>query len=189
MSNAHASVPEVTKPTPSPGSSGASTAINNSSMSHHLDLVRSGVASIEEELQQRASILAVDNANLRTIMEQSNGELQLLRSKMNEYETMQKKLVKLQQQLLANEKENKSLKQTCKYLQQELVKSGKKMPLDGSGSFVGSGNTTAESGSSASGGLSAVLAKSPKNAPPWHMAKTKFSFKKKGNKWFLWYKY
>ena len=32
----------------------------------HLDLVRSGAASAETELQQRASLLAVDNANLRT---------------------------------------------------------------------------------------------------------------------------
>ena len=120
-------------------------------MSHHLDLVRSGVASIEEELQQRASILAVDNANLRTILETTNSELQTLRSKMAEYETMQKKLVKMQQQVLSNEKENKSLKQTCKYLQQELVKTGKKMPLDGASAVA-----------SADGQLS----QSPKTQPP-----------------------
>lgn len=48
---AHVSVPDIKKP--------------QSSMTHHLDLVRSGVASIETELQQRASLLAVDNTNLR----------------------------------------------------------------------------------------------------------------------------
>ena len=114
--NAHASVPEVS---PAP------------SMSHHLDLVRSGVASLEEELQQRASLLAVDNSNLRALLEQTQSELQTLKSRQFEYETMQKKLVKLQQQNLSTDKENSKLKQTLKFLQQELVKSGKKMPLDG----------------------------------------------------------
>ena len=51
-SNAHASVPEVRKRTESTS----------------LDLVRGGESSIEEELQQRASLLAVDNANLRTML-------------------------------------------------------------------------------------------------------------------------
>ena len=115
--NAHASVPEVGPAAPS--------------MSHHLDLVRSGVASLEEELQQRASLLAVDNSNLRALLEQTQTELQTLKSRQYEYETMQKKLVKLQQQNLSSEKENSKLKQTLKFLQQELVKSGKKMPLDG----------------------------------------------------------
>merc|ERR1719273_586337 len=135
MSNAHASVPEVTRPISSSSGQSATSGPSGSNMSHHLDLVRSGVASIEEELQQRASILAVDNANLRTILDQTNGELHSLRAKMNEFDTMQKKLVKMQQQVLASEKENKGLKQTLKYLQTELVKTGKKMPLDpGSGS-------------------------------------------------------
>ena len=88
--NAHASVPEVS---PAP------------SMSHHLDLVRSGVASLEEELQQRASLLAVDNSNLRALLEQTQSELQTLKSRQFEYETMQKKLVKLQQQNLSTDKE------------------------------------------------------------------------------------
>ena len=48
---AHVSLPDIKKP--------------QSSMTHHLDLVRSGVASIETELQQRASLPAVDNSNLR----------------------------------------------------------------------------------------------------------------------------
>ena len=99
----------------------------------NLDLVRSGVASIEEELQQRASLLAVDNANLRSLLEQSNSELHGLRSKLTEFEQTQKKLVKMQQQLLLIDKENKKLQQTNNYLQQELVKSGKKFPTDGSG--------------------------------------------------------
>ena len=123
MSNAHASVPEVTKPITG-SSSGAATS------SAKLELVRSGAASIEEELQQRASILAVDNANLRTMLDQTNGELHSLRAKMNEFDTMQQKLVKMQQQVLASDKESKGLKQTLKYLQTELVKTGKKMPLD-----------------------------------------------------------
>ena len=100
-------------------------------MSHHLDLVRSGVASLEEELQQRASLLAVDNSNLRALLEQTQNELQMLKSRQMEYESMQKKLVKLQTQNLSSEKENSKLKQTLKFLQQELVKSGKKLPLDG----------------------------------------------------------
>ena len=119
--NAHASVPEVT---PAP------------SMSHHLDLVRSGVASLEEELQQRASLLAVDNSNLRALLEQTQNELQMLKSRQMEYESMQKKLVKLQTQTLSSEKENSKLKQTLKFLQQELVKSGKKLPLDGAAANV-----------------------------------------------------
>ena len=63
-----------------------------SSMSHHLDLVRSGVASIETELQQRASLLAVDNANLRNILENSSGEIAGLRAKAKELESTQQKL-------------------------------------------------------------------------------------------------
>ena len=138
MSNAHASLPEVSR---------RSESSSSTAMSHHLDLVRSGVASIEEELQQRASILAVDNANLRTILEQTNAELQTLRSKMMEFDTMQKKLVRMQSQVLATEKENKTLKQTLKYLQQELVKSGKKMPLSA---------TTTAADAGASGGNSTL---------------------------------
>ena len=63
-----------------------------SSMSHHLDLVRSGVASIETELQQRASLLAVDNANLRNILENSSSEIAGLRAKAKELESTQQKL-------------------------------------------------------------------------------------------------
>jgi predicted RNase H-like nuclease (RuvC/YqgF family) len=98
------------------------------------------VASIEEELQQRASLLAVDNANLRTILEQTNGELHTLRGRLSEFDVSQKKLVKMQQQILASDKENKTLKQTLKYLQSELVKSGKKMPnLASVGGAMGGG--------------------------------------------------
>ena len=113
---ARASLPEVSRPTPT------------SSMSHHLDLVRSGVASIETELQQRASLLAVDNANLRSQLDTSQSEVEQLRSKVRELEQTQKALVKTQKRVLAMEQENKSLRQTLQYLQQELVKSGKKVP-------------------------------------------------------------
>ena len=57
--SSRSSLPDV------PGSDPSSSAVPSSSMTHHLDLVRSGVASIETELQQRASLLAVDNTNLR----------------------------------------------------------------------------------------------------------------------------
>merc|ERR1712110_1315104 len=63
-----------------------------SSMTHHLDLVRSGVASIETELQQRASLLAVDNANLRNLLENSSSEMTALRIKAQELESTQHKL-------------------------------------------------------------------------------------------------
>jgi predicted RNase H-like nuclease (RuvC/YqgF family) len=133
MTNARPSFPEVTRPS-------SFVESNSSMMSHHLDLVRSGVASIEEELQQRASLLAVDNANLRTILEQTNGELHTLRGRLSEFDVSQKKLVKMQQQILASDKENKTLKQTLKYLQSELVKSGKKMPnLASVGGAMGGG--------------------------------------------------
>ena len=56
---------------------------------------------------------------------------------------MQKKLVKMQQSVLSTEKENKTLKQTLKYLQGELVKTGKKMPLDG-GQAAASGNAATQ---------------------------------------------
>ena len=47
--------------------------------------------------------------------------------------------MKMQQQLLNLEKENKKLQQTNSYLQQELVKSGKKFPTkdSGGGSMLG----------------------------------------------------
>ena len=61
-------------------------------MTHHLDLVRSGVASIETELQQRASLLAVDNANLRNLLENSSSEMTALRIKAQELESTQHKL-------------------------------------------------------------------------------------------------
>ena len=111
----HASLPEVSRPT-------------TGSMTHHLDLVRSGVASIETELQQRASLLAVDNANLRGQLETSKTEMENLRVKVRELEQTQKALVKTQKRVLSMEQENKSLRQTLQYLQQELVKSGKKVP-------------------------------------------------------------
>ena len=97
------------------------------SMTAHLDLVRSGVASIETELEQKASLLAVDNSNLRSMLENANLELVGLRRKLNENEEKLKRMGRLQAGAAALDKENKSLKQTLKYLQQELVKAGKKV--------------------------------------------------------------
>ena len=91
--------------------------------------MRSGVtsaSSIETELQQRASILAVDNAGLRTQLENANAELINLRSQLTELDSTRAKLLKVQTQALSLDKENKSMKQTLKYLQEELVKTGKK---------------------------------------------------------------
>ena len=84
-----ASLPEVTG---GPGNLNSKNHNAMSSMSHHLDLVRSGVASIETELQQRASLLAVDNANLRNILENSSSEVAALRAKAKELESTQQKL-------------------------------------------------------------------------------------------------
>ena len=84
-----ASLPEVTG---GPGNLNSKSQNAMSSMSHHLDLVRSGVASIETELQQRASLLAVDNANLRNILENSSSEVAALRAKAKELESTQQKL-------------------------------------------------------------------------------------------------
>merc|ERR1712141_136057 len=127
-SNACASLPEVTG---GPGHFNPKTQNSISSMTHHLDLVRSGVASIETELQQRASLLAVDNANLRNLLENNSSEVIALRSKAIELESTQQKLVKTQQQVLTLDKENKQMKQTLTYLQQELIKSGKKTVAKG----------------------------------------------------------
>ena len=145
-SNAHASIPEVKRRSTSGGSEE-----DHGGSSSHMDLVRSGVASIEEELQQRASLLAVDNANLRSIVEQSNAQLHSLRCKVSEFDQTQKKLVKMQQRLLAMEKENKRLGETNNYLQQELVKSGKKIVItstSGHGSGDGHGGGAGGAGSS-----------------------------------------
>ena len=87
--NVCASLPEVTG---GPGNLNSKSQNAMSSMSHHLDLVRSGVASIETELQQRASLLAVDNANLRNILENSSSEVAALRAKAKELESTQQKL-------------------------------------------------------------------------------------------------
>eukprot|EP00095_Tigriopus_kingsejongensis_P003689 maker-scaffold11_size778918-snap-gene-6.50 protein:Tk03689 transcript:maker-scaffold11_size778918-snap-gene-6.50-mRNA-1 annotation:"uhrf1-binding protein 1-like protein" len=113
---AKASIPEVIHPTS-----------GSSSMNHHLDLVRSGVASIETELQQRAALLAVDNSHLRTLLDTSNAEILGLKKRLLEIEQQQQNHQRAQLQSVAVEKENKSLKQTLKYLQQELVKAGKKI--------------------------------------------------------------
>ena len=154
-SNAHASIPEVKRRSTSGGSSDplgvAASASEAAGGSSHMDLVRSGVASIEEELQQRASLLAVDNANLRSIVEQSNAQLHSLRCKVSEFDQTQKKLVKMQQRLLAMEKENKRLGETNNYLQQELIKSGKKIVItsaSGHGSGDGHGGGAGGAGSS-----------------------------------------
>ena len=88
-STACASLPEVTG---GPGSLNSRGHNSLSSMTHHLDLVRSGVASIETELQQRASLLAVDNANLRNLLENNSSEVAALRAKANELESTQRKL-------------------------------------------------------------------------------------------------
>ena len=88
-SNACASLPEVTGGPVNLNPKGQNSL---SSMTHHLDLVRSGVASIETELQQRASLLAVDNANLRNMLENNGSEVIALRAKAKELETTQQKL-------------------------------------------------------------------------------------------------
>ena len=84
-----ASLPEVTG---GPGNLNSRGHSSLSSMTHHLDLVRSGVASIETELQQRASLLAVDNANLRSLLENNSSEVAALRAKANELQSTQRKL-------------------------------------------------------------------------------------------------
>ena len=94
----------------------------------HLDLVRSGAASVEAELQQRASLLAVDNASLRSQLEASSSEMEALRVQVRELEQTRAALAKTQKRVLSMEQENKSLRTTLTYLQQELVKSGKKAP-------------------------------------------------------------
>ena len=81
--------------------------------------------------------------------------------------------MKMQQQLLNLEKENKKLQQTNSYLQQELVKSGKKFPTKdsgGGGSMLGGTPGGFQSGTPP-----------PKPPAPWQSAKSivKFSSKKK----------
>jgi len=82
--------------------------------------------SIEAELQHRASLLAVDNAGLKNQLENMTTELNNLRSKVLELDSTRSKLLKVQQQALGLEKENKSMKETLRYLQEELVKTGKR---------------------------------------------------------------
>ncbi|XP_059079286.1 bridge-like lipid transfer protein family member 3B isoform X2 [Tigriopus californicus] len=101
---AKASIPEIIHPT------------SSSSMNHHLDLVRSGVASIETELQQRAALLAVDNSNLRSSLDIANVKIRDLSARLQDAE-----------QNKALEAENEKLKETLKYLQKELVRAGKKV--------------------------------------------------------------
>lgn len=108
-------------------SKGKATGGDSKTMTQHLDLVRSGVASIETELEQKASLLAVDNANLRSMLENANLELVALRRRLTDNEEKLKRTSRLQAGAAALDKENKSLKQTLKYLQQELVKAGKKV--------------------------------------------------------------
>lgn len=91
-----------------------------------LDLVRTGMASIEKELQQRAALLAVENANMQTMLDNSSSELNELRAKSQELEATQQKLVKMQQHALSLDRENKQMRQTLQYLQQELIKAGRK---------------------------------------------------------------
>ena len=66
------------------------------------------------------------NTGLRSQLEVANSELKSLRSRLVELESTRAKLVKVQQQALSLDKENKSMKQTLRYLQEELVKTGKK---------------------------------------------------------------
>ena len=99
----------------------------SSSMTHHLELVRSNVASIETELQQRASLLAADNAALRQQLDSAAQELSSLRRRSQEAEAARRQVARAAADLAAADKENKSLKQTVKYLQQELIKAGKKV--------------------------------------------------------------
>lgn len=61
------------------------------------------------------------------MLETAHQENTALRKSIAESEAMSKKMAKMQQTVLATEKENKSLKQTLMYLQQELVKAGKKV--------------------------------------------------------------
>jgi len=96
-------------------------------MTHHLDLVRTNVASIETELHQRASLLAADNSRLRGQLEAAKEEATALRRRLSEAEAAKAKANQTQQALTASERENRSLKQTLRYLQQELVKAGKKV--------------------------------------------------------------
>ena len=164
-SNAHASIPEVKRRSTSGGSSdplGVASASEAAGGSSHMDLVRSGVASIEEELQQRASLLAVDNANLRSIVEQSNAQLHSLRCKVSEFDQTQKKLVKMQQRLLAMEKENQKLEKTNNYLQQELIKSGKKIVITSDG---GGGGADGGSGAVRGGAGSNPMGTTPVKTP------------------------
>ena len=60
-------------------------------------------------------------------MESSQSEILQLRRRLHDAEVAQRRCAKLQQAAATAEKENKSLKKTLQYLQQELVKSGKKM--------------------------------------------------------------
>ena len=63
----------------------------------------------------------------RSQLESAQTEIGQLRRRLHDADVAQRRCAKLQQAAAASEKENKSLKQTLKYLQQELVKSGKKM--------------------------------------------------------------
>lgn len=61
------------------------------------------------------------------MLDTANQENAALRKKIAESEAMSKRMAKMQANVLSTEKENKSLKQTLMYLQQELVKAGKKV--------------------------------------------------------------
>lgn len=108
---AKASIPEIIHPT------------SSCSMNHHLDLVRSGVASIETELQKRATLLAVENSNLRTMLETANAQTRDLNTRLQDMAP--NKAMEAENRRLIEE--NKKLKETLKYLQQELVRAGKKV--------------------------------------------------------------
>ncbi len=62
----------------------------------------------------------------RQQLETAAGEIQSLRRRLQESEASKSRASRATQALANAEKENKSLRQTLKYLQGELVKAGKK---------------------------------------------------------------
>lgn len=82
---------EIPSPDPNLATSSVSTSsapdgkASKPTMTHHLDLVRSGVASLETELHQRADLLAVDNSHLRSLLDASTAEVEHLRKKVGHF--------------------------------------------------------------------------------------------------------
>ena len=84
-------------------------------------------SSTSTSLHQRLSLLSMDNANLRSMLESRNAELASLKKRLSELDSSNDRQAASDRQAAAVEKENKALKQTLKYLQAELVKAGKKV--------------------------------------------------------------